>query len=191
MITELAVGEIVAPFRGWDSLGGFIQPEIKPDLPLIWSLSESLTVRVPENVALSLEGGQVLRQSPTSYSVRFAKTCNALTGSFQGTAETKHVRAVHYSEDVIKHFRLNFFRISDEELSTLTPRELAEVLANRYSESISDPEQLFRLIRVFERAFYGKKEISRADYEQFLVSLSRSVIDPKVIICGKFPGLSS
>jgi hypothetical protein len=86
---------------------------------------------------------------------------------------------------VIKHFRLNFFRISDDELRTLTPRELAGLLAEKYSETISDRSQLFKLIRVFERAFYGKKEISRSDYEEFLFSLSSSIKDPKVIICGK------
>jgi hypothetical protein len=185
VITELIPGEMVVPFQGWGVQAGFVRPEIKPDLPLIWSLDEPMKVQVPEGATLSLEGGHLQKQSPTSYSVRFSLTCNSIVGTMQGTSETKYIRAVHYGEDVVKHFRLNFFRISDVELSTLTPRELAEVLAQKYSETISDRAQLFQLIRIFERTFYGKKEISRADYEDFLVSLSSSTTNPKVIICGK------
>jgi hypothetical protein len=191
VLTELAVGEIVSPFRGWGTQGGFIQPEIKPEFPLIWSLEEAMSVQVPDDTVLLLDGSTLEKLSPASYSVRFSQTCNVLVGTVPGATDTKSIRAVHYNEDVIKHFRLNFFRISDEELSNLTPRELGELLHQKYSESISDRAHLFRLIRVFERAFYGKKEISRADYEEFLISLSSSITNPKVIICGKSPSSPS
>lgn len=184
---ELGAEELVVPFQGWGNQGGFIRPEINPELPLIWSVSKPLKIEVPNGSILDLQQSNsegIEKLSETSYSVKFKETCNTLSAASGNARDKKFVRAVHYNEDVIKHFRLNFFKISEDELQSLTPRELVGVLTSKYKKEIADSTKLFELIRIFEKAFYGRKEISRADYEDFLISLSRSLANPKVIICG-------
>jgi hypothetical protein len=56
---------------------------------------------------------------------------------------------------------------------------------------VNDSGDLFDLTRIFERAFYGRKEISRKQYEIFLDKLRSALRSPKVIVCGPRESKSS
>lgn len=127
------------------------------------------------------------KEKNETFSVAFGRTCNLLRGRApDGRVDDKWIRAVEYDEDVVKHFRLNL--LSNDELEkameTKTPREIVEEVERRFPEFVNDKEKLSELTRLFERAFYGRKHFTRAEYELFLKDLSEALANPKVIICG-------
>jgi hypothetical protein len=198
--SELLGEERVSEFEGWGKFGGYIKPnQISENLPLIWSLHEPLSIMAPENTALRIGQGPdkelplVLSPSQASNGgsqrdvhawADLKETSNRIDGELNGIKETKWVRAVHYDEDVVKLFRLNLLNLSNVDLKSMTARELANLVSEKFPETIQDKSKLLGLTRIFERAFYGHKEIARKEYESFLLNLSGGLAKPKVIICG-------
>lgn len=116
-------------------------------------------------------------------------TCDSLVQSrtIQRRSDVKWVRAVRYDEDVMKLFGLNFLIGSQEvenACGVLTPRAFVNKIKNEKAELVKDSSALYSIARIFERAFYGRKQIFRTEYELFLTSLSKALTNPKVIICG-------
>jgi hypothetical protein len=183
---ELEGQEFVSTFAGWGAMGGFVKPRINQSLPLIWGLGAELKVDAPQGASVSSEQSPVVAGSDGSFGVTFANSCNVLRGKLEEKDDYKWVRAVRYNEDVIKHFRLNL--LGNEKfqraMETKTPREIVEEIAKSSPALIGEPSKLSDLTTLFEKAFYGRKEISRQEYESFLLSLSGALADPKVIICG-------
>jgi hypothetical protein len=184
--------EKIVDYVGWGRLGGFLRPNIDQSQPLIWSLDEPLKFESPTGSKVYLGKDRAIETLPNETGdrlvgdVTFTSPTNLIHASLDGERDLKWIRAVHYNEDVMKHFRLNFLLSAQEakELGVMTPREIVNKLASDKAELVKDKSGLFALARIFERAFYGKKMISRDEYELFLHSLSQSLISPKVIICG-------
>ncbi len=195
--------EKVEDYKGWGSQGGFLKPLIDQGLPLIWGFDDPLALEAPkgtsvflgkDNAPIGMQDAPPKENAPQQQHlqtgfVSFRKPTNVLHGSYLQNADAKWIRAVHYNEDVMKLFRLNFLlnggESSDKILfGELTPRELITKITSEKPELVKDKQALNSLTRIFERAFYGKKKISRAEYEMFLKSLSMSLANPKVIICG-------
>jgi hypothetical protein len=184
--------EMVSDLVGWGSQGGFLKPRINENLPLIWSLDEPLEITAPERATVIVGKDTPVTTFPllegvVSGSVTFREACNVLRGVYQDARDVKWIRAVHYDEDVMKLFRLNFLISSKEEenlYGALTPREIVSKIIAEKSELVKDQSALYPIARIFERSFYGRKVISREEYELYLTSLSKALMSPKVIICG-------
>ncbi|MDH2902285.1 MAG: hypothetical protein PXY39_15080 [archaeon] len=187
--------EVVSSLEGWGD-GGFVKPKISGDLPLIWSFDESLEISTPPGTMLKVGNRKAVRSSAiqdyfVSEFISLVETCNVIQGVYEGEIDTKWIRAVHYNEDVVKLFQLNFLIGSSEEeekneLRVLTAREIVNKIISEKTELIVSDSSLalFTIARIFERALYGRKQISRDEYEDFLRSLSKALVNPKVIICG-------
>lgn len=184
--------EMVADFQGWGIQGGFLKPKINESLPLIWSLDEPLEISAPAGATLNIGkdtpiGTSISEAGTFVGAVTFSEPCNIVHGLYQDTRDAKWIRAVHYDEDVMKLFRLNFLIGSKEEeisYGVLTPREIVNKIITEKSQLVKDQSALYPIARIFERAFYGRKKISREEYELYLTSLSKALANPKVIICG-------
>ncbi len=184
--------EMVTDFAGWGAQGGFLKPKINETLPLIWSLDEPLQIMAPEGAMMMLGKDTKVTTFPSqdglnAGSVTFEETCNVVHGLYQDARDMKWIRAVRYDEDVMKLFRLNFLISSKEEenlYGTLTPREIVNKIVAEKAELVKDQTALYPIARIFERAFYGRKMISREEYELYLISLSNALTNPKIIICG-------
>jgi len=191
-VVQFEGDEMVSDFLGWVAQGGFLKPRIKENLPLIWSLDEPLEIAAPAGATVILGRGTPVTTFPLqdgaiSGSVTFKETCNVVHGLWQNSEDMKWIRAVHYDEDVMKLFRLNFLISSKEEenlYGALTPREIVNKIVTEKAELVKDQSALYPIARIFERAFYGRKKISREEYELYLISLSKSLSSPKIIICG-------
>jgi hypothetical protein len=186
LVREMNLGEneSIAEFRGWGSNVGLIRPRIAEDLPLIWSFEESLTMDVPEGSAIRFgreginiqsEGGRV--------EVFLQDISNVVKCSFEDQNDEKWIRAVKYEEDVVKLFRLNLVKSREIDFKAMTPRELMNEV-KKVEGVAKDSDKLYDMTKIFERAFYGQKQISRGEYEAFLRDLSGALASPKVIICG-------
>lgn len=191
LVLQFEADEKIDDFRGWGYQGGFLRPKIDQSFPLIWGLDEPLEIEAPAGSTV-----YVGRDSPVemwsstaetlSGTVSFSEPSGVIHGSYQDSRDAKWIRSVHYDEDVMKLFRLNFLLNSQEENRSgeLTPREIVTKIISERPELVKDSTALLSLARIFERAFYGKKKISRQEYEVFLRSLSKALVHPKVIICG-------
>lgn len=186
--SELIGEELVASFAGWGGNTGYIKPEISEDLPLIWSLDQPLKIEAPSGARLTLSGNELESprsgSDPVELSVALGDPCNRVSGDYNGIKEEKWIRAVHYDEDVTKLFRLNLLNTSGLDLKSMTAREIANYMVDEHAEMIKDKKSLFGFTKIFERAFYGRKEINRKEYESFLRNLSGALNSPKVIVCG-------
>jgi hypothetical protein len=183
--------EKIADYEGWGTQTGFLRPKIDQSLPLIWSLDEPLELEAPAGSTVYLGKDRVVEMSASKDEnatgvVSFSEPGNVVHASHNDMIDVKWIRAVHYNDDVMKHFRLNFLITSQEEkeLGVMTPREIVKKIITEKPDLVKDKTGLLSLARMFERAFYGKKKISRDEYELFLHSLSKSLANPKVIICG-------
>jgi hypothetical protein len=184
--------EMVSDFLGWGAQGGFLKPRINENLPLIWSLDDPLEIAAPVGTTVIFGKDTPVVTFPfqdglISGSVTFKETCNVVHGLYQDMGDMKWIRAVRYDEDVMKLFRLNFLISSTEEenlYGALTPREIVNKIVAEKAELVKDQSALYPIARIFERAFYGRKMISREEYELYLISLSKALTSPKIIICG-------
>ena len=95
--------------------------------------------------------------------------------------ETKFIRGVLYDSDVVDLMHLNILKEADFHQDSLTIREIVEKMTE--NRRFKDRSEIPLLVEIFERSFYGKMQIGRDLYEQFLYGLFHSVDQPKVIIC--------
>lgn len=175
--------EYVTRFEGWGIQGGFVRPSIREDLPLIWEINVPLGVEICQGATLSGSTGAIVSgMLPGRYTVAFTNLCNYLMGEVEGRKDCKWVRAVVYQQDVVKQFRVNMPNL-DQTASQLTVREVArEMIA--LQGKVKDSSALSHMIRVFERAFYGRKNIERAEFEEFLLGVKMALPEPKAVVCG-------
>jgi hypothetical protein len=189
---EFEPSEKIASYEGWAAAKrGFLKPNIDGSLPLIWSLDEPLELEAPAGSIVYFGKDTPVQMSISKNqdffgSLTLTDAANVVHASYNGMTDVKWIRAVHYDEDVMKHFRLNFLLSSEEEkeLGAMTPREIVNKIISEKTGLVKDKMSLLSLVKIFERAFYGKKKISRKEYELFLHSLEASLSSPKVIICG-------
>ena len=180
-ITMMA-GEVEAPIAGWSTGRDLIRPEIRGDLPLIWSDSDPLYLHVPDGSEITLDSEKIQKTEPDSVSVSLGNRCNAIDCRAGRKEERKLIRAINYSDDVAQLFRLNFLR--DDSADFMTAREIVKNLENSTGR-IVNRDSLFRLLDTYEMAFYGKQGLARKNYEDFLDGLKGGLDNAKAIICGE------
>ncbi len=182
--TALTGKEVISSFSGWGGTTKLIHPDIKPELPLIWGSEDPLKISVEEKaqiiVPASLERGE-----SGDYTVTFADRCNLISAKERRSSETIWLRAVNYSEDVRRFFLLNFVNAGQEN-RYLTARELISGLKrNASGAEVRDVGSLDAVLKAFEKSFYGKKAVSRSEFEDYMLRLSSGLPDAKIIVCSE------
>ncbi|ABW01741.1 hypothetical protein [Caldivirga maquilingensis] len=174
---KLLSNERVEAFRGWGG-GHLLKLNIPPDLPLIWGINEPLTYEAVGNVTVKPGSGLVINGSQITAS---SEGCYEITGELGGESERLVIRFTDYSRDVENLFKLNVLA-NLKNPSNLTPREAVVKLSE--DGVVKSKADALKMIRIFESVYYGKRTVSRRDYESYLRYLSSSHNDPKVITCG-------
>lgn len=174
---ELGGGEVVGGFVGWGG-GRLIRLEIPPDLPAIWGVGDPLGYSAAGEVILGegveSVGGALLFK---------AAGCHSVGVRSGGGEEFVRVRAVDYTEDAVRLFRLNFIRDIGVDLSNLTPREIVKRLEE--AGLVKDRARAMEAIRAFERAYYGRRRLGRGEYFEMLRGIRDGLVDARVIYCGQ------
>ncbi|MGC9136689.1 hypothetical protein [Caldivirga sp.] len=174
---RLLPNERVGPFKGWGG-GRLLKFNIPPDLPLIWGINEPLTYEPVGNINVKPGSGLVINGSQITAS---SEGCYEIISESGGETERLMVRFTDYSRDVENLFKLNVLA-NLKNPSNLTPRETVAKLSE--DGVIKNKAEALKMTRIFESVYYGKRIISRGEYENYLRLLSRSHSDPKVITCG-------
>lgn len=174
---KLLPNEKVESLRGWGG-GRLLKLNIPPDLPLIWGINEPLTYEAVGNVTVKPGLGLIINGSQITAS---SEGCYEITGESGGESERLVIRFTEYSKDVENLFKLNVLA-NLKNPSNLTPREAVIKLIE--DGVIKNRADALSMIRIFESVHYGKRMISRRDYENYLRYLSSSHSEPKVITCG-------
>lgn len=174
---KLLPNERVMPFSGWGG-GHILKINIPPDLPLIWGVNEPLTYEVTGNATVKPGSGLIINGSQITAP---SEGCYEIIGESSSGSERLVIRFTDYSKDVENLFKLNVLA-NLKNPGNLTPREAVIKLAE--DGVIKNKAEALRMVKIFEGAYYGKRTVSRSDYENYLRYLSRSHSDPKVITCG-------
>ena len=177
---RIGAGESIAAMEGWSNGDDLIKPEINGDLPLIWSAG--VTVGIYYNSDATLDASCDLHTESRGKAVAIpGKSCNVIRASMGKHLETKYIRGVLYENDVADLMHLNILNEAGFRQDDLTVREIIERMSSNWH--FKDRSELPLLVEIFERSFYGKMQVDRYNYEQFLYGLSHSMVKPRVIIC--------
>ena len=177
---RIGAGESIAAMEGWSNGDDLIKPEINEDLPLIWSTG--VTVGIDYNSDATLDASCDLHTESRGKAVAIpGKSCNVIRASMGKHLETKYIRGVLYENDVVDLMHLNILNEAGFRQDDLTVREIIERMSSNWH--FKDRSELPLLVEIFERSFYGKMQVDRYNYEQFLYGLSHSMVKPRVIIC--------
>ncbi|MFP3302765.1 MAG: DUF4129 domain-containing protein [Caldivirga sp.] len=174
---ELLPNERINQLSGWGG-GKLLKVGIPPDLPLIWGVNEPLKYEVKDDVVVKASPGLLISSGQITAP---REGCYEVTGESSEGSEHLNIRFTDYSKDVERLFRLNVV-VDLKNPSSMTPRELVSKLVN--DGVIKDKAEAIKMTRIFEGAYYGKRSVSRADYEAFIRALGKSHTNPRVIVCG-------
>jgi len=177
---SIGAGEAVAPLKGWSSGNDIIRPDVKPDLPLIWSSEDRLGIDYDPDETLK-SNCDIHIESAGKAIIIPRNGCNMIEAGEGRHREMKFIRGVRYESDVIDLVRLNIIKETYFQNEDLTIREIIDKIPS--GRNIKDRSELPLLVEIFERSFYGKMKLDRKGYEDFLYGLSKTMTKPKVIIC--------
>jgi hypothetical protein len=177
---SIGAGETIAPLKGWSSGNDIIRPDIKPDLPLIWSSGDNLSIDYDPDETLKSSCG-IHMETAGKATLTPTNGCNVIEAGVGRRREMKFIRGVRYESDVIDLVRLNIIKETDFHNEDLTIREIIDKIP--IGRNLKDRGELPLLVEIFERSFYGKMKLDRKGYEDFLYGLSKTMTKPKVIIC--------
>jgi hypothetical protein len=177
---SIGAGETIAPLKGWSSGNDIIRPDIKPDLPLIWSSGDNLSIDYDPDETLKSSCG-IHMETAGKATLTPTNGCNVIEAGVGRRREMRFIRGVRYESDVIDLVRLNIIKETDFHNEDLTIREIIDKIP--IGRNIKDRGELPLLVEIFERSFYGKMKLDRKGYEEFLYGLSKTMTKPKVIIC--------
>ncbi len=173
--------ETTAPIRGWSSGNDAIRPQINRELPLTWGRKDPLFVDVPVKSSLTMNSAAVPKAAEGNVVINMDKRCNLLVCKGPFGVESKTIRAIDYSQDIVNLFRLNLLSDNSAGLTGLTARE---IMAENFSFGGQETRaRLDRILVAFEESYYGKKMVTRLPYEEFMFSLRDSIPNARAIVC--------
>jgi len=177
----LEEGEQISKFKGWYDENSLIYPEIDHDLPLIWEIDKNLPIKIKDNSTLKT-ADNIEFIGDQSFNVKITSKCCKLEASLDGYKEIKRIRGTKYEDEVVKLMKLNFIKDQSEDFSVKTIRE---IIKKEYQslDNISE-NKISEIIKIYEKALYGKKKIDRKEFEIFLRDLRDCIKEPWIIVCG-------
>ncbi|MGC8656924.1 MAG: hypothetical protein ACP5UL_04170, partial [Thermoplasmata archaeon] len=173
-------GEQISKFKGWYDENSLIYPEIDHDLPLIWEIDKNLPIKIKDNSTLNtFENIESIGDG--SFNIKITSKCCKVVASLNGYKDVKMIRGTRYEEEVVKLMKLNFIKDKSEDFSFKTIRE---IIKKEYGNDNINDNKISEIIKIYEKALYGKKKIDRKDFEIFLRDLRDCVKEPWIIVCG-------
>lgn len=165
----------VMPFSPWKG-EGLIKPDIPEDMPLFARAGKNLNINYPENMKLFSNDGEMLRKPE----VQITEGKNTLKGQSDSGNETKTIMGIDPKEDSQRQMIANF---GENILNRNRTKTLREIMSeSNLSGLISNKESLYRAVSIYEKIYYGKRDINMNDYYEFLRSLKNSLKEPKIFM---------
>lgn len=162
-------------FLSWNG-NGLIKPKIPDDMPLLAKAGESLDISCPEDMKLFSNGTELSMNK----NALIVKGRNLLTGQSHSGNDTKTITGIDPMEDSQRQMIANFGESILNRNRTKTLREI--ILESDLSSLISNKEKLISAIGIYEKIYYGRKNINMNDYYEFLRSLRDALREPKVFM---------
>ena len=169
--------EIMRPWREGKTLLDF---GIDGDLPLIWDTENVLSVSSPSSITIFSSDSEPRLFTGTEIGIILRGRCTGFLSSKEGFEDFKMVRSVDYQQESVDLFRLNFL-YKTEGGSSLTPSEIINKVME--SDPSSDKQALRSVLMHFEKSLYGKRRMSREEFQSYVRMLIKSRKDTLGFVC--------
>ena len=174
---KVILSKVAVPYFSISSIDGLYLP-IEKDLPPLWNYKDRMQYEIMDGISMFLNSNHV-GDGPQAGEVSLNEGINSVqVKNNENNNEIKILGNV-YEEDITDTIRANIgAEILEKEFSS-TLRELLQ--SKKIENKIKDEKRALNMIHTFERALYGKKKISRREYEDFLRDLNNSIRSPLII----------
>ncbi|MHB1439793.1 MAG: hypothetical protein ACYCSO_08605 [Cuniculiplasma sp.] len=165
-------------FKGWGG-NGFIQPDIPVDMPLIWQEQDPLNVNVCK--AMEINSTDPKFQGTIGegrFNVSIGIGLNKIMGQWNDGKEEKDIYGINIWNDAQKQMMGNLGMKLMNALRNNTLREIRG--SNEFRNVVENIDDSDKLIRIYERIYYGKKSINIKEYYDFLRYIKNTMKDPKM-----------
>ena len=167
-------------FMGWEGKG-YIKPEIPQDMPLIWDYASPLNVEISRNMQIDSSDSN-LKGNVTEGKIRMTlnRGKNIIKGIWNDGSEEKDIVGINIREDAQKQLTGNLGNDILKSLKNRTLRELEN--SSDFQNLIKSKSDADKLIKLYERIYYGQKRINSNEYYEFLRYLKNAMKDPKMFM---------
>jgi hypothetical protein len=172
--------EDIDTLRPWGEEKILLEFGIDKDLPLIWDCENTLSVASSGNIKIISSKHGTETYDGTRREVKLSERCTGFSSSMGDFNDFKMVRSVDYESESIDLFRLNFL-YNAENRSSLTPSEIIEM--SIASDPSCDKIALRSVLMQFEKSLYGKRKMSRIEFEEYLRMLMKGKTPALGFVC--------
>ncbi len=167
-------------FMGWEGKG-YIKPEIPEDMPLIWDYESPLDIDIEKNMQINSSDSN-LNGNMTHGKIRMniSRGKNMIKGIWDDGSEEKDIVGINIRDDAQKQLTGNLGNDILKSLKNRTLRELENSID--FQNMIKSKADADKLIRLYERIYYGQKRINSNEYYEFLRYLKNAMKDPKMFM---------
>ncbi len=167
-------------FMGWEGKG-YIKPEIPEDMPLIWDYESPLDIDIEKNMQINSSDSN-LNGNMTHGKIRMniSRGKNMIKGIWDDGSEEKDIVGINIRDDAQKQLTGNLGNDILKSLKNSTLRELENSID--FQNMIKSKADADKLIRLYERIYYGQKRINSNEYYEFLRYLKNAMKDPKMFM---------
>ncbi|MGC8505482.1 MAG: hypothetical protein ACP5NK_02070 [Thermoplasmata archaeon] len=156
--------------RPWKEEKTLLEFGIDGDLPLIWDSENSLSITSPSNITVVSSNSESKLYEGPKLDIMLTERCTGFISSKADYEDFKVVRSVDYEQETVDLFRLNFLYNIDGRTS-LTPSEVIGKVMD--SDPSCDRLALRSVLQHFERSLYGKRKMSRQEFQDYIRMLMR------------------
>ncbi len=169
-------------FRGWSRGNDLINPEIPPDLPLIYPAGKPLSVRMRSTADFRGDYELLHRKGEVDYSISLREGLTETSAVSGIEHEKKTFRGVNIRKEMSLLLRLNVAQAITVDTSYRTFREI--IRSEELAKAVRDDRKLSELVRSYERAYYGLKATDVSGFQSFLYGIRDTFVDPKISMSG-------
>ena len=160
------------PFEGWGG-EGIIKPHIASDLPLTWDIHNNLEIDRDKGTILKLND-EIIESDVLK--LKFGSNMISAVGDHN--SQKLKILGVNYQEHVRDTTIVNIPEEFARKTNSYTLREIYNM--NEIGEIFATDRRLDKALLTFDRVYYGKKSISREEYEAFLRSIKSDLKKPYI-----------
>ncbi len=165
-------------FKGWGG-NGFIQPDIPVDMPLIWQEQDPLNVNVYKAMEINSTDPEFRGKiGEGRFNVSIGRGINKIMGQWNDGKEEKDIYGINIWNDAQKQMMGNLGTKLMNALKNNTLREIRE--SSEFKNVVENIDDSDKLIKIYERIYYGKKSINIKEYYDFLRYIKNTMKDPKM-----------
>ena len=160
------------PYEGWGG-EGIIRPHIASDLPLTWDIHNNLEIDRDKGTILELNDEII-----ESNILNIKLGSNKISAVGDHNSQKLKILGVNYEEHVRDTAIINIPEEFARKTNSYTLREIYNM--NEIGEIFATDRKLDKALLTFDRVYYGKKGISREEYETFLRSVKSDLKKPYI-----------